>query len=347
MWIVSKEDKYVASTWGASINLQANQPRQVGHDMGLLCLQAGCIEVQESEVPAMAPAPVKEPVVEEVIEEIAEEVIEPVEEISIDLEAMTKVQLEEHGRTMGIELDRRKKKSALIEELKAAESSICQHMNKDHGEALDLYAQQLLKRRGTGWRMVGIDSDGADLERDGWFARLNFLNQFDYSSNIGIGHTRWATHGAKTDSNSHPHISHDGKFSLVHNGIIENFQEIKQFLLENDIENISQTDTEVIVNLVSYYYNEDKNISNAIEKATQRLTGTWGIAIICIDEPNTIYCTRHGSPLLIGIDDKMAMITSEQSGFCNQFSKYIVLNNQDICSICFNNDKITIDTKDL
>lgn len=176
---------------------------------------------------------------------------------------------------------------------------------------------------------------------------LELLKEFDYSSNIGIGHTRWATHGAKTDSNSHPHISHDGKFSLVHNGIIENFQEIKQFLLENDIENISQTDTEVIVNLVSYYYNEDKNISNAIEKATQRLTGTWGIAIICIDEPNTIYCTRHGSPLLIGIDDKMAMITSEQSGFCNQFSKYIVLNNQDICSICFNNDKITIDTKDV
>lgn len=118
MWIVSKEDKYVASTWGASINLQANQPRQVGHDMGLLCLQAGCMEVQESEVPAMAPAPVEEPVVEEVI---VEEVVETVEEVSIDLEAMTKVQLEEHGRTMGIELDRRKKKSALIEELKAAE----------------------------------------------------------------------------------------------------------------------------------------------------------------------------------------------------------------------------------
>ena len=176
---------------------------------------------------------------------------------------------------------------------------------------------------------------------------LELLKEFEYTSTIGIGHTRWATHGAKTDVNSHPHISHDEKFSLVHNGIIENFQEIKQFLLENNIENISQTDTEVIVNLVSYYYNEDKNISNAIEKATRRLTGTWGIAIICIDEPNTIYCTRHGSPLLIGIDDKMAMITSEQSGFCNKFSKYIVLNNQDICSICFDNDKITIDTKDV
>ena len=68
-----------------------------------------------------------------------------------------------------------KVKSAVTEALKVAESGICKHMNEDHGEVIDLYAQQLLKRRGTGWRMVGIDSDGADLERDGWFARLNFL----------------------------------------------------------------------------------------------------------------------------------------------------------------------------
>jgi len=118
MWIISKDDVTVASTWGATIHLKAGEPRQVGHDLGLLCLQAGCTEVQESEVPAMASAPVEEPVVEE---PVVEEVIEPVEEVSIDLESMTKVQLEEHGRTMGIELDRRKKKSALIEELKAAE----------------------------------------------------------------------------------------------------------------------------------------------------------------------------------------------------------------------------------
>ena len=102
MWIVSNEDKSVASTWGAVIHLKAGEPRQVGHDLGLLCLQAGCTEV--------ADAPVEEPAVE-VVEESSE----------VDYEAMTKVQLEEHGRTLGIELDRRKKKSALIEELKAAE----------------------------------------------------------------------------------------------------------------------------------------------------------------------------------------------------------------------------------
>lgn len=106
MWIVSNEDKSVASTWGAVIHLKAGEPRQVGHDLGLLCLQAGCTEVAEAPV-------VEEAVVEEVVEEVAEE--------SVDLESMTKVQLEEYGRTIGIELDRRKKKSALIEELKAAE----------------------------------------------------------------------------------------------------------------------------------------------------------------------------------------------------------------------------------
>ena len=106
MWIKSDEDKSVASTWGAVIHLKAGEPRQVGHDLGLLCLQAGCTEVAEAPV-------VEEAVVEEVVEEVAEE--------SVDLESMTKVQLEEYGRTIGIELDRRKKKSALIEELKAAE----------------------------------------------------------------------------------------------------------------------------------------------------------------------------------------------------------------------------------
>ena len=100
MWIVSNEDKSVASTWGAVIHLKAGEPRQVGHDLGLLCLQAGCTEVKKAPV-------------EEVVEEVAEE--------AVDLESMTKVQLEEYGRTIGIELDRRKKKSALIEELKAAE----------------------------------------------------------------------------------------------------------------------------------------------------------------------------------------------------------------------------------
>lgn len=166
---------------------------------------------------------------------------------------------------------------------------------------------------------------------------LDKLAEFAFNSTIGIGHTRWATHGAKTDINSHPHISYDNKFALVHNGIIENYQELKLILSEKGINHISQTDTEVIVNLIAYYFKENNNVTDTLEYVTKLLKGTWGIGLLYIDEPKKIYCTRHGSPLLIGIDDSNAMITSEQSGFCNLFTKYIVLNNNDIS--CIEKDK--------
>jgi len=165
---------------------------------------------------------------------------------------------------------------------------------------------------------------------------------------IGIGHTRWATHGAKTDTNSHPHVSHDGLFSLVHNGIIENYQEIKCDLHEKGIELKSQTDTEVIVNLISVYFAEYGEVERAIQKTIQELKGTWGIVVLYKDEPNKLYCTRHGSPLLVGVDGNCAMVTSEQSGFCNQFGKYIVLNNHDLCILSRTTDgKIHMNTRDV
>lgn len=177
---------------------------------------------------------------------------------------------------------------------------------------------------------------------------LNQLSKLEYNTNIGIGHTRWATHGPKTDVNSHPHYSYNKMFTLVHNGIIENFKELREMLLEKGIESISQTDTEIIVNLIAMFYEETKSVVESIEKTTSLMTGTWGIAVLFIDEPNRIYCTRHGSPLLIGIDENMAMIASEQSGFCNIFNKYIVVNNNDICMLEYNeeNEKVIINTND-
>ena len=114
MKIVSSDDKYIASTWGASISLKAGEPKEVSHELGLLCLQEGCTEYK-GEIPTHTE--------EVVIEDMpGVEVVEPViEESSINLESMTKIQLEEHGRTLGIELDRRKKKATLIEEIKAAQ----------------------------------------------------------------------------------------------------------------------------------------------------------------------------------------------------------------------------------
>lgn len=149
----------------------------------------------------------------------------------------------------------------------------------------------------------------------------------------GIGHNRWATHGIKNDANAHPHLSNDNKFALVHNGIIENYAILKQFLIENGYNFYSQTDTEVIVNLVSYYYNICNDTFNALQSVIEKLEGTYGIILLDVFNPDKIFCVRNGSPLLIGKNDDCVIITSEQSGFCNLIANYITLNNDDICVI--------------
>lgn len=176
-----------------------------------------------------------------------------------------------------------------------------------------------------------INNKYASSELESALVKLDDCSKNHTDASISIGHTRWATHGAKTDMNSHPHISSDGLFSLVHNGIIENYAELKEMLINKGYTFSSQTDTEVIVNLLSFMYSKYKNVKQSIEKTIERLEGTWGLAILCKDEPNKLYATRHGSPIVVSVNDNMAIVTSEQSGFCNLVSNYIVLKNYDIC----------------
>jgi glucosamine--fructose-6-phosphate aminotransferase (isomerizing) len=176
-----------------------------------------------------------------------------------------------------------------------------------------------------------INNKYASSELESALVKLDDCSKNHTDASISIGHTRWATHGAKTDINSHPHISSDGLFSLVHNGIIENYAELKDMLINEGYTFLSQTDTEVIVNLLSFMYNKHKNVELSIEKTIEILEGTWGLAILCKDEPNKLYATRHGSPIVVSVNDNMAIVTSEQSGFCNLVSNYIVLKNYDIC----------------
>jgi glucosamine--fructose-6-phosphate aminotransferase (isomerizing) len=135
-----------------------------------------------------------------------------------------------------------------------------------------------------------------------------------------------------------------GKFAVVHNGIIENYKSLKDMLICNGYIFKSQTDTEVIAHLLSFLYTTNDNVVYCIEKLITTLEGTWGLAIICTDEPNTLYCTRHGSPLLVGYDDKCAIIVSEKSGFCNNVPNYFVLNNYDICKITKTETGVEINT---
>ena len=175
---------------------------------------------------------------------------------------------------------------------------------------------------------------------------IDYLKRNNINGTIGLAHTRWATHGAKTDLNSHPHTSNCGKFVLVHNGIIENFKHLEKFLNDNDYEMKSQTDTEIIVNLISFYYSKYSNVEKALEIIIEIMEGTWGLVLMCIDFPNNLYVTRYGSPLLIGYDNENVIITSEQSGFCNKMNNYFVLNNKDICVVNKNEKELTIDTND-
>ena len=164
----------------------------------------------------------------------------------------------------------------------------------------------------------------------------------EYNSPVSIGHTRWATHGNISDLNSHPHISNSGKISLVHNGIIENYKSLKNLLTEHGFTFYSETDSEVVVNLIDYHLNlhlhnesleEEITIDSAIMKTVCMLEGTYGLAIQYVDNPSNIYIIKNGSPILIGENDKYVMACSESSGFLDQMKHYYALENDNLVTL--------------
>ncbi len=209
----------------------------------------------------------------------------------------------------------------------------------------------------------GYDSAGCCAIKDNKFILRKFATATDKDSidklndykeefkecTSGIFHTRWATHGAKTDKNAHPHVDYLNRISLVHNGIIENYYDLKVELESNhNIKFLSETDSEVIVNLISVYYSESEHIEQAIMKAISRLRGTWALVIIAIDRPDNMYLARHGSPLLIGFGGSYIIVTSEQAGFnstncVNCVNNYVCLKNGDVTVLRRRDNKITFE----
>jgi glucosamine--fructose-6-phosphate aminotransferase (isomerizing) len=170
----------------------------------------------------------------------------------------------------------------------------------------------------------------------------NKINEFTYNTTIGIGHTRWATHGAKTTLNAHPHHDNRSRISLVHNGIIENYAELKYELLSDGYHFLSQTDTEVIAVLIGKYLDEGLSMIDAVENTVNRLSGTWALVIIHAAYPNKLWITRNGSPLLLGMEEEYIIVASEQIAFGSNIKQYIVLDNHDIFEIERDNtNKIT------
>ena len=153
-------------------------------------------------------------------------------------------------------------------------------------------------------------------------------------SKMVLGHTRWATHGGKTDANAHPHISQNKQIILVHNGIINNFMEIKEFLQSKQYNFYGDTDSEVIANLIEYYIIVmECNIDEALKKALSQLEGTWALVIIYTKQLDTYYVTRKGSPLLLGYNNNLIICTSETNGFAGLVSDYIPIKDNNIIKI--------------
>ena len=151
----------------------------------------------------------------------------------------------------------------------------------------------------------------------------------------GIGHTRWATHGEPSDQNSHPHSN--GRVTIVHNGIIENYIELKEFLTEKGYVFNSQTDSEVVACLLDYYYSE-RNPLRAIMETVKELQGSYALGIMFKDFPDRVYATRKESPLIVGIGENEYFIASDIPAFLRYTKNYALLEDDDI--VCMSNDKI-------
>ena len=158
------------------------------------------------------------------------------------------------------------------------------------------------------------------------------LKTHPVSGTIGIAHTRWATHGAPTEANAHPHMSFDGKISIVHNGIIENYAALKAKLISEGIQVKPETDTEVVAHLIARFYNGD--LKTAVLKALAKIEGTFGLAVICSEEPGTLIGARRGSPLILGIGTNSEFfLASDVSAIINYTQKVVYLDDNDVVEI--------------
>ena len=154
-------------------------------------------------------------------------------------------------------------------------------------------------------------------------------------SSIGIGHTRWATHGRVTELNAHPHFDNNHRLALVHNGIIENAFELKNELKTHGYVFYSQTDTEVIAVLTGYFLDQGNDVREAIEYTVKRLRGTWALVFLHRDYANTLWMTRNGSPLLLGTDPETntVIVASENTAFGTCVQRYVVIEDHHILEI--------------
>jgi len=184
----------------------------------------------------------------------------------------------------------------------------------------------------------GYDSAGISVidKNQQLFKDVGEIDKFrknlpNFKGTIGIGHTRWATHGGVTKENAHPHLSNNKKIAVVHNGIIENFSKLRDNLVKKGYKFLSQTDTEVISHLIEDNYQGD--LTNAVISALKKIEGYYALVVTSTDEPNTIVGARKDSPLVIGVGDNENFLASDITAFLKYTNRVIYLNDGEICTL--------------
>lgn len=203
-------------------------------------------------------------------------------------------------------------------------------------EAFPILLEGLRRLEYRGYDSAGIsiiqNGDLVTVKKKGKVQKLaNAAESIDTSGNIGMGHTRWATHGKPDDINAHPHISGNGKLSLIHNGIIENYANLKKVLHDYGYTFTSETDTEVLIQLISFFQDQnDLSLEDAVMQALQKVIGAFGIVVLDKDNPDVLIGARKSSPLLLGVGDDEFFIASDATPIVEYTKKVVYLNDDEI-----------------
>ena len=206
-------------------------------------------------------------------------------------------------------------------------------------KASDVIVKGLKRLEYRGYDSAGIstfeNSSIVTTKCSGKIAELeNKISDNLHLGNLGIGHTRWATHGIPNTINAHPHHDNNNKFSLIHNGIIENHSAIKIYLEDKGVKFTSDTDTEVLVQFIGYLYKKEKlSFFETVKLALKEVVGAYGILVVCDDEPDKIIAARHGSPLIVGIGENENYIASDPSAVIDFTRNILFLEDGEIIQI--------------
>ena len=208
-------------------------------------------------------------------------------------------------------------------------------------QASDFLLDGMAKLEYRGYDSAGIAVIGADnaikiQKKVGRLANLEAIVKADPNEGtVGIGHTRWATHGRPSDMNAHPHASEDGKFAVVHNGIIENYMPLKEELIEKGYHFKSETDTEVVAHLLEDMY--DGDFVSTVRRMLDRVDGAYALEIICADEPDKIICTKKENPLVIGLGKGENFVASDIPAIINYTRDTYILNDGELAIVTRDN----------